>query len=58
MPKTCRARKDLIGHRVAAANRLRAHLQSIFPGAELFADLDSPISPTFLARFDCQDRAT
>jgi transposase len=56
--KTCRARKDLIGHRVAAANQLRAHLQSVFPGAvRLFADLDSPISLTFLARFDCQDRA-
>jgi transposase len=47
----------LIGHRVAAANQLRAHLQSIFPGAELSAELDSPISLTFLARFDCQDRA-
>jgi transposase len=56
--KTCRARKDLIGHRVAAANQLRAHLQCVFPGAvKLFADLDSPISLAFLARFDCQDRA-
>jgi transposase len=55
---TCRARKDLVGHRVALANQLRAHLQTAFPGAVgLFADLDSPISLRFLARFDCQDRA-
>ncbi len=40
------------------ANQLRAHLQIAFPGAVgLFADLDSPISLKFLARFDCQDRA-
>ena len=55
---TCRARKDLIGHRVALANQLREHLNRVFPGAVgLFADLDSPISLTFLTRFDCQDRA-
>jgi transposase len=54
----CRARKDLIGHRVALANQLRAHLQQVFPGAlGLFADLDSRISLQFLSRFDCQDRA-
>ncbi|MGH3305138.1 MAG: transposase, partial [Streptosporangiaceae bacterium] len=45
-------------HRVAACNQLRAHLDGAFPGAAgLFADLDSPISLAFLARFDCQDRA-
>jgi transposase len=55
---TCRARKDLIGHRVAAANQLRAHLNRVFPGVVgLFADLDSPITLMFLARFDTQDRA-
>jgi transposase len=55
---TCRARKDLVGHRVGLTNQLRAHLQRVFPGAVgLFADLDSPISLRFLARFDCQDRA-
>jgi transposase len=54
----CRARKDLVAHRVALANQLRAHLQRTFPGAVgLFADIDSPISLRFLARFDCQDRA-
>ena len=54
---TCRARKDLVGHRVAVANQLRAHLR-VFPGAVgLFTDLDSPISLRFLRRFDSQDRA-
>ena len=54
----CRARKDLVEHRVALANQLRAHLQRVFPGAVgLFAELDSPISLRFLSRFDCQDRA-
>ncbi len=55
---TVRARRDLVTHRVAACNQLRAHLQGCFPGAVgLFRDLDSPISLAFLARFDCQDRA-
>ena len=54
----CRARKDLVAHRIALANQLRAHLQRAFPGAVgLFADIDSPISLRFLARFDCQERA-
>ena len=55
---TCRARKDLVTHRVAVANQLREHLKRVFPGAiGLFADLDSPISLKFLRRFDSQDRA-
>jgi transposase len=55
---TVRARKDLVAHRVAVCNQLRAHLQKAFPGAVgLFAELDSPISLAFLTRFDCQDRA-
>lgn len=29
---TVRARRDLVEHRVAAANQLRAHLQIVFPG--------------------------
>jgi len=54
----CRARKDLVAHRIALANQLRAHLQRTFPGAVgLFAEIDSPISLRFLARFDCQERA-
>ena len=52
-----RARRALVAHRVAACNQLRAHLQGCFPGAVgLFAELDSPISLAFLARFGCQDR--
>jgi transposase len=47
-----RARKDLVEARVGAANQLRAHLAVVFPGAVgLFADIDSPISLRFLARF-------
>ncbi|MWA07633.1 IS110 family transposase [Actinomadura sp. LD22] len=56
--QTCRARRDLVAHRVALANQLRAHLQTAFPAAVgLFRDIDSPISLAFLTRFDCQDRA-
>ena len=56
--RACRARKDLVGHRVGLANQLRAHLRTVFPGAVgLFAAIDSEISLRFLARFDCQDRA-
>lgn len=55
---TCRTRKDLVGHRVALTNQLRAHLQTAFPGAVgLFADLDSDISLRFLTRFPSQDKA-
>jgi transposase len=53
-----RARRDLVAHRVAVCNQLRAHLNGCFPGAVgLFAELDSPVSLAFLDRFDCQDRA-
>ncbi|MGH3627348.1 MAG: IS110 family transposase [Sciscionella sp.] len=56
--QTVRARRDLVGHRVAVANQLRAHLQICFPGAVgLFADIDSGISLGFLERFTSQDRA-
>jgi transposase len=56
--RACRARKDLVSHRVAAANQLRAHLRNVFPGAVgLFAAIDSEISLTFLTRFATQDRA-
>lgn len=56
--RACRARKDLVSHRVAVANQLRAHLRNAFPGAAgLFAEIDSPVSLAFLARFDTQDRA-
>jgi transposase len=56
--RACRARKDLVNHRVAVANQLRAHLRNVFPGAVgLFAELDSAISLAFLARFTTQDQA-
>jgi Transposase len=56
--RACRARRDLIAHRIGAANQLRAHLRAAFPGAVgLFADIDSPISLTFLTRFTIQNQA-
>jgi transposase len=55
---TVRVRRELVKHRVALCNQLRAHLQAAFPGAVgLFRDLDSQISLRFLARFDSQERA-
>jgi transposase len=54
--KLCRARKDLVAHRVAVANQLRAHLAIALPGAvDLFRDIDSIISRQFLTRFTTQD---
>ncbi|WP_067431526.1 IS110 family RNA-guided transposase [Nocardioides jensenii] len=53
-----RARRNLVEHRVAAANQLRAHLQIVFPGiVGLFAAIDSPISLGFLERFTTQTKA-
>ena len=53
-----RARRDLVEHRVAAANQLRAHLQIVFPCVVgLFAALDSAISLTFVERFTNQTQA-
>lgn len=55
--RICRGRKDLVKHRVAAANQLRAHLRNVLPGVVgLFRDLDSAISLAFLTRFDTQDK--
>jgi transposase len=56
--RACRARKDLVSHRVAVANQLRAHLRIVFPAAaDLFAEIDSPISLAFLTRFTTQAQA-
>jgi len=56
--RACRTRKDMVSHRVAATNQLRAHLQDVFPGAVgLFAHLDSEIALAFLTRFTTQDQA-
>ena len=53
-----RARRDLVQHRVGAANQLRAHLEIVFPGVVgLFAHLDSAVSLTFLERFTTQTHA-
>lgn len=53
-----RARRDLVEHRVAAANQLRAHLQIVVPGVVgLFAALDSAISLAFVERFTTQSQA-
>jgi transposase len=47
-----RAREDLVGARVALANRLRAELEPFWPAPiGLFQKLDSPISLAFLARY-------
>ena len=47
-----RAREDLVAARVAMANQLRAELERFWPGPlGLFADLDSPISLAFIARY-------
>jgi len=53
-----RARTDLVQARVALCNQMRAHLRVVFPAVVgLFADLDSPISMTFLTRFSTVDKA-
>jgi transposase len=47
-----RSREDLVGSRVALANRLRSELEAFWPGAAvLFKEIDSPISLAFLARY-------
>jgi transposase len=54
--KLCRARKDMVAHRIAVANQLRAHLAIALPAAvDLFRDIDSAISRAFLTRFTTQD---
>jgi transposase len=57
-----RARKDLVGHRVAVANQLRAHLQIVIPAAvglfrDIDSDTDSDITLRFLDRFGHQSQA-
>ena len=46
-----RAREDLVGVRVELANQLRAQLEAFWPGALIFAEVDSPISLAFLKRY-------
>jgi transposase len=54
-----RARKDLVGQRVAACNRLRGHLLTAFPGAaRMFSVLDSRLSLAFLQEFPSRQAAS
>jgi transposase len=47
-----RGRDDLVGERVAIANQLRSLLESFWPGAaQVFAEIDSPISLAFLDKY-------
>lgn len=47
-----RSRDDLVGERVRIVNRLRALLDSFWPGAgTIFAEIDSKISLAFLMRY-------
>ena len=47
-----RSREDLVAHRVAIANELRAQLEAFWPGAApVFRDIDSPIALAFLKRY-------
>jgi transposase len=47
-----RAREDLVTHRVALANELRAQLECFWPGAvQVFDAIDSPIALAFLRRY-------
>jgi transposase len=52
-----RARKDVVVHRGALANQLRAHLRAFHPApVGLFHELNGQMRVKFLAWFDCQDR--
>jgi transposase len=47
-----RARADLVTHRVALANELRAQLQCFWPAAaNVFAEIDTPIALAFIKRY-------
>lgn len=46
-----RSREDLVGARVELANQLRAQLEAFWPGAMVFAEVDSPIGLAFIARY-------
>ncbi len=51
-----RARTDLVVHRVAVTNQLRAHLDTVLPAAVgVFSELTLPISRAFLSAFETQD---
>lgn len=53
-----RARDDLVRHRIALANQLRATLERFWPGAAaIFAEVDTPIALDFLQRYPTPDSA-
>jgi transposase len=52
-----RAREALVAQRVAAANQLRAELERFWPGALIFAEVDSQISLAFLERYPSPEDA-
>lgn len=53
-----RVRDDLVGERIALANRLRSLLNGFWPGAAaVFADIDSPIALAFVQRYPTPDSA-
>ena len=53
-----RGRDDLVAHRLALANQLRALLERFWPGAAaIFADVASPIALAFLTRYPTPHRA-
>lgn len=55
----CRARRDLVAHRVAITNQLRAHLDTALPAVVgLFSELDAPTSRAFITAFPTQDAIT
>ena len=54
-----RGRDDLVATRVQLANQLRSLLQSYWAGAaEIFADVDSPISLAFIQRYPTPEAAS
>lgn len=55
----CRGRDDLLTTRVQLANQLRSLLQSFWAGAaEIFADVDSPITLAFILRYPTPESAS
>jgi transposase len=51
-----RARADLIGHRIAVVNQLRAHLETTLPAAaNLFSELHGQTARAFLTAFPTQN---
>ena len=51
-----RARLDLVAHRIAVVNQLRAHLETTLPAAaHLFRELHAPTARAFLTAFPTQD---